>query len=165
MLFRSILSIFLFPKDNIEVKKDTLYFRKIFYGFRPGVIKENPLLYLTLLAFMFFGAEIFSIFIPERDAYMAGGDYLLILGISQIFMMLELTTQGMFNGIGRTAPPAIISMTFNAIRIPFAMLLASHMGVNGVWWAISITTIFKGTILTIWYQVVQKKIGKRSNVV
>ena len=114
------------------------------------------------LAFIFFGAEIFSIFIPERDAYMAGGDYLLILGISQIFMMLELTTQGMFNGIGRTAPPAIISMTFNAIRIPLAMLLASHMGVNGVWWAITITTIFKGTILTVWYQVVQKKIEKRS---
>ncbi len=113
-------------------------------------------------AFIFYGAEIFSIFIPEREAYMAGGDYLLILGISQIFMMLELTTQGMFNGIGRTAPPAIISITFNAIRIPFAMLLASHMGVNGVWWAISITTIFKGTILTIWYQVVQKKIEKRS---
>lgn len=111
-------------------------------------------------AFIFYGAEIFSIFIPERDAYMAGGDYLLILGISQLFMMLELTTQGMFNGIGRTAPPAIISMTFNAIRIPFAMLLASQMGVNGVWWAISITTLFKGTILTIWYQVVQKKIEK-----
>ena len=116
-------------------------------------------------AFIFYGAEIFSIFIPEKEAYLAGGDYLWILGISQIFMMLELTTQGMFNGIGRTAPPAIISMTFNAIRIPFAMLLASQMGVNGVWWAISITTIFKGTILTIWYQVVQKKIEKRSQQV
>ena len=116
-------------------------------------------------AFIFYGAEIFSIFIPEKEAYMAGGDYLWILGFSQIFMMLELTTQGMFNGIGRTAPPAIISITFNAIRIPFAMLLASQMGVNGVWWAISITTIFKGTILTIWYQVVQKKIEKRSQQV
>ena len=116
-------------------------------------------------AFIFYGAEIFSIFIPEKEAYMAGGDYLYILGISQIFMMLELTTQGMFNGIGRTAPPAIISMIFNAIRIPFAMLLATQMGVNGVWWAISITTIFKGTILTIWYQVTLKKIEKRNRAI
>lgn len=92
---------------------------------------------------------------------MAGGDYLFILGISQIFMMLELTTQGMFNGIGRTSPPAIISIIFNAIRIPLAMFLASKMGVNGVWWAITITTIFKGTILTIWYYLVQRKIMKR----
>ena len=115
------------------------------------------------LAFIFYGAEIFSIFIPEREAYLAGGDYLFILGLSQVFMMIELTTQGMFNGIGRTAPPAIISMTFNAIRIPFAMLLASRMGVNGVWWAITITTIFKGTILTIWYQIALRKIEKRGN--
>lgn len=109
-------------------------------------------------AFIFYGADIFSIFVPEKEAYMAGGDYLFVLGISQIFMMLELTTQGMFNGIGRTAPPAIISMVFNAIRIPLAMLLASQMGVTGVWWAITITTIFKGIILTFWFQLVQKRI-------
>ena len=109
-------------------------------------------------AFICFGSEIFSIFVPEREAYMAGGDYLFILGISQIFMMLELTTQGMFNGIGRTSPPAIISITLNAIRIPLAMFLAQKMGVNGVWWAITITTIFKGTTLTMWYYLVQRKI-------
>ena len=109
-------------------------------------------------AFICFGSEIFSIFVPEREAYMAGGDYLFILGISQIFMMLELTTQGMFNGIGRTSPPAIISITLNAIRIPLAMFLAQKIGVNGVWWAITITTIFKGTTLTMWYYLVQRKI-------
>lgn len=112
-------------------------------------------------AFIFYGADIFSVFVPEREAYMAGGDYLFVLGISQIFMMLELTTQGMFNGIGRTAPPAIISMTLNAVRIPLAMLLASEMGVTGVWWAITITTIFKGTILTMWYYLVQRRIMNR----
>ena len=64
----------------------------------------------------------------------------------------------MFNGIARTTPPAIISMTFNAIRIPLAMFLASTMGVNGVWWAITITTIIKGVIMSIWFHVVQKNI-------
>ena len=110
-------------------------------------------------AFMLYGSNIFSIFIPEKEAYLAGGDYLFVLGISQIFMMLELTTQGMFNGIGRTSPPAIISMTFNALRIPLAMFLASSMGVTGVWWAITITTIFKGVILSLWFYTLQRKIG------
>lgn len=110
-------------------------------------------------AFIMYGENIFSIFIPEREAYMAGGDYLFILGISQIFMMLELTTQGMFNGIGRTTPPAIISMTINAVRIPLAMFLAKQMGVNGVWWAITFTTIIKGIILTLWFYLVQRKIS------
>lgn len=113
------------------------------------------------VSFMFFGKNIFSIFIPEREAYLAGGDYLFILGISQIFMMLELTMQGMFNGIGRTNPPAIISMSFNAIRIPLAMFLASTMGVNGVWWAITITTIVKGAIMTMWFHFVQNNLLKR----
>ena len=31
-------------------------------------------------------------------------------GYSQLFMMLEITTQGVFYGIGRTIPPAIISI-------------------------------------------------------
>ncbi len=107
--------------------------------------------FIVTVAFLFLGEEIFSIFIPEEAAYKAGGEYLAIMGVSQLFMMLELTTQGMFNGIGKTTPPAIISIVFNFIRIPLALILASIMGVSGVWWAISISTIFKGTILLLWY--------------
>jgi len=102
-------------------------------------------------AFLLFGSSIFSIFIPEKAAYEAGGEYLFIIGISQLFMMLELTTQGMFNGIGRTTPPAVISMTLNFIRIPLAMFLATKMGITGVWWAIAISTIIKGTVLPLWF--------------
>lgn len=109
-------------------------------------------------AFMFHGNDIFSIFIPEREAWLAGGNYLYIMAFSQIFMMLELTTQGMFNGLGRTSPPAIISIIFNTIRIPLAILLAKPMGINGVWWAISISSFFKGIVLMMWYLLVQKRL-------
>ena len=108
-------------------------------------------------AFMLFGNQIFSIFIPEKAAYEAGGQYLFILGISQLFMMLEITTQGMFNGFGKTTPPAIISIVFNTLRIPLAMFLAARMGVNGVWWAISITSIIKGLLSTTWFYFFQRK--------
>ena len=33
-------------------------------------------------------------------------------------MMLEITMQGVFYGIGRTIPPAIISISCNYMRIP-----------------------------------------------
>ena len=111
-------------------------------------------------SFMLFGSSIFSVFIPEKAAYEAGGEYLFIIGISQIFMMLELTTQGMFNGIGRTSPPAIISITLNFIRIPLAFFLAAKMGITGVWWAIAISTLLKGIILPSWFYFVQKRIGR-----
>ena len=112
------------------------------------------------LAFVFFGEDIFGIFVPEPAAIIAGGEYLRIVGFSQIFMMLELTTQGMFNGTGRTVPPALVSVVFNLARIPLALILAPGMGVAGVWLAITISTLFKGVILPVWFSVVYKRIKK-----
>lgn len=109
-------------------------------------------------AFIFRGEWIFSLFVPEREAYIAGGDYLLILGFSQLFMMLEITTQGIFNGLGKTSPPAIVSVVFNTLRIPLALFLGARIGVTGVWWAISITSLFKGSILFTWYLVLRKRL-------
>lgn len=117
--------------------------------------------FCTLL-FVFFGNEIFSIFVPEEKAYISGGEYLQISGYSQLFMMLEITTQGVFYGIGRTIPPAVISIVFNYMRIPLAILFAQMgMGVEGIWWAISSTSIAKGLVLAIWFAIIKNRILKR----
>lgn len=113
------------------------------------------------ICFIFFGAEIFGIIVPEENAMKAGAQYLFVMGLVQVFMMLELTTQGMFNGIGRTIEPAVISITFNALRIPLAYYLAGQMGITGVWWAIAISTVLKGTILPLWFSVVYKRVKKK----
>jgi len=128
-------------------------------AYRYTLLMMGSLGVMVTMAFMLYGEGIFSVFVPEKAAYEAGGDYLLIIGVSQIFMMLELTTQGMFNGVGKTTPPAIISIGFNTLRIPAAVLLASHIGVTGVWWAISISSVFKGIILFTWYLILQKKLS------
>ena len=127
-------------------------------AFRYTLMMMGALGVIVTLAFVLYGEGIFSVFVPEREAYIAGGEYLLIIGISQIFMMLEITTQGMFNGLGKTTPPAIISIVLNTLRIPIAMILGTQMGVTGVWWALSITSIFKGIISFIWYLVLQRKL-------
>lgn len=113
------------------------------------------------IAFILFGTQIFGIIVPEENAMRAGAEYLFVMGLVQIFMMFELTTQGMFNGIGRTVEPAVISITFNALRIPLAYYLASQMGIVGVWWAIAISTVCKGIILPVWFTVVYKRVQKR----
>ena len=46
---------------------------------------------LCSLLFIFFGSEVFSIFVPEAEAYRVGGDFLRIDGYSQMFMMMEIT--------------------------------------------------------------------------
>ncbi|MGL5261177.1 MAG: MATE family efflux transporter, partial [Bacteroides sp.] len=118
------------------------------------------------ILFVFFGSEVFSLFVPnEPEAFLAGGMYLHISGLSQIFMMLEITSQGVFYGIGRTTPPAIVSIFFNYSRIPLALILTGtwaflgiNLGVNGIWWAVSITSICKGTFLTLWFMAIKKKV-------
>lgn len=113
------------------------------------------------ICFILFGAQIFGIIVPEESAMKAGAQYLFVMGLVQIFMMFELTTQGMFNGIGRTIEPAIISISFNALRIPLAYYLAAEMGIVGVWWAIAISTVCKGIILPLWFSVVYRKLRKK----
>ena len=110
------------------------------------------------LLFIFWGNNIFAIFVPEREAYEAGGLALRIDGYSQLFMMLEIVTQGVFYGMGRTIPPAIISISCNYLRIPMAFLFVSFgWGLSGIWWTICLTSIIKGVIILIWFLVIKKE--------
>lgn len=114
-------------------------------------------LFCTLL-FVFYGSEVFSLIVPEKEAYEAGGVFLRIDGYSMLFMMLEITMQGLFYGTGRTVPPAIISIAFNILRVPLAIgLAATGLGITGVWWAISISSILKGITAFIWFRILQKR--------
>ena len=109
------------------------------------------------LLFIFCGNNIFAIFVPEKEAYEAGGLALRIDGYSQLFMMLEIVIQGIFYGMGRTIPPAIISITCNYLRIPMAFLLVSlGWGLAGIWWTICFTSILKGVIILIWFLIIKK---------
>ena len=92
-----------------------------------------------------------------------GVDYLMILGVSQLFMSVEITTAGAFSGYGRTVPPSVISIIFTSARIPLAMLLiTTSLALNGIWWSITISSIFKGILLLIWFLFFLKKEMKKS---
>ena len=49
--------------------------------------------------------------------------------------------------------PEIISIILTGARIPLAMLLThAGMGLNGIWWALSLTSIVKGIIFTLTFR-------------
>ena len=99
---------------------------------------------------LFFGAEpIFSLFISEAEIIPLGVTYLRILGLSQLFMCVEITTAGAFNGLGKTFIPALVGIVLTGARIPFAMIFSkpSLLGLNGVWWVVSMSSVLKGLIL------------------
>lgn len=112
---------------------------------------------------MTFPKFFFSIFISEPDVIPMGVDYLRIIGISEVFICLEGAATGAFQGLGKTVPPSIVGITFNALRIPAALLLShTALGLNGIWWVLTVSCIFKGTILPLWYHFGFNKMVKRS---
>jgi putative MATE family efflux protein len=117
---------------------------------------------LTVTAvFLLFGKSIFSVFLSDPESQRLGAVYLYILAVSQVFMIYEITTRGAFNGIGQTIPPSLTGIVFTGLRIPIAWLLIafSSYGLFGIWGAISITSVFKGLMLPLWFWLVLKNGG------
>ena len=87
--------------------------------------------------------------INESEAILKGADYLKILGYSQLFMCIEIVIAGAFRGLGKTLIPSLVSIILTGSRIPLAYLISnpSILGLNGVWWSISISSILKGILL------------------
>lgn len=104
---------------------------------------------INTLILVFFGKYIFSAFIQEPDAIREGTIYLKILGYSQLFMCLEIITTGAFKGLGKTFIPALIITVLTGARVPVAYLLSKPqiLGLDGVWWSISLSSILKGTLM------------------
>ena len=117
---------------------------------------------LCTVLLIFFPEPIFRLFITEQDVIPMGVDYLVILGVSQLFMSVEITTAGAFAGLGKTLPPSLSSTILTAARIPLAwVLVQTPLGLNGIWWSITISSIFKGIVLFLWFRsFLDRELGK-----
>ena len=130
-------------------------------GFRTSVIIMAVWGLFNTFLLITFPKFFFSIFITEPDVIPMGVDYLRIIGISEIFICLEGAATGAFQGLGKTIPPSVVGITFNALRIPAAVLLSNILGLNGIWWVLTISCIFKGTILPLWYHLGFKRMVEK----
>ncbi len=103
--------------------------------------------------------HIFGLFIHEPEVIPMGVRYLVILGFCQMFMCIELTTVGALSGLGRTLLCSVISVLFTSARIPLAMILSSTaLGLDGIWWAFTISSIIKGILFFLSFLVVAGKL-------
>ena len=112
----------------------------------------------TSLLLFFFAKNLFTLFIPiDSEAIIKGIDYLKIVSISQYFMALEIGTTGMLNGLGLTKYPAINAMILNISRIPLAFILMPIFAANGIWIAMSLSSVLKGIFLSLIYLYLRKR--------
>lgn len=106
-------------------------------------------IFITLL-FVCVPRPIANIFFHEPKAIATAVDYLIIVGFSEAFLCIETTTVGALSGLGRTHLCSVISIIFTSARIPLAIILGgTSLGLNGIWWALSSTSIVKGVLFVI----------------
>jgi len=118
---------------------------------------------IATIAFFFFGQPLFSLFSNEHEMIVTGTLYLKILAVSQIFMCIEITSAGGFYGLGKTKQPAFTSFVLTGLRIPAALLVISFTPYtyDGIWWCISISSLFKGVIVATLYFLTLRKLDAK----
>lgn len=103
-------------------------------------------LFITMLFFLF-PEQISSVFFHTAEEILLSARYLVIIGIGEVFMCVELLSVGAISGLGNTKLCSQISITFTALRVPLAFLLSnSSLEVDGLFWALTISSILKGII-------------------
>lgn len=150
-----IVCIFLLPKDKIEPNKDEPYVKNIFYGFRPSVIKANPILYLILITFMIFSIGI-QIFMPYLMVYIQQVlnikdlDFTITLGVVLIVASIITVVFGLFmDKIGK-----------NKIIIP-AIALTICGGIAMFFVTNQIGVMIGGTVLMTGYMIGTAVLGAK----
>lgn len=103
---------------------------------------------IVIASLLYFQAEWFmKVFIDDPVMIAHGVTYLKIISLAQIFMMIEAIGSGLFNGLGKSIVPSINGIFGNLLRIPLALILSITLNEQGIWWALNISDILKGTLI------------------
>ena len=104
-------------------------------------------------AFVFLPKPIAGLFFHDAESLSIAVNYLIIIGFSEGFMAIELMTIGALSGLGLTKLCSIISILLTGARIPLALVLShTEMGLSGIWWALSLTSIVKRIVFTLTFR-------------
>ena len=125
-------------------------YERVWATFRVALSFTMGLGFLGMLYFILGGESLFRLIVPDRETFKEGATYLRISGYSQVFMMIEITIQGLLYGMGKSHLPAGVSIFGNILRIPTAIaFIALGLGLSSIWWAISLSSILKGLVAVI----------------
>ncbi len=125
VLIIGVLGIFLIDEKTPDAPENKSFFGNIIYGFRPSVVKQNPVLYMTLLAFAIFGISI-NVFMPYLILYynvsLALENYVLIMAPAVILASVVTFFWGKFYdkvGFMRSLIPSLSMLALGYIVLYF----------------------------------------------
>jgi putative MATE family efflux protein len=102
--------------------------------------------------------QLLRIFIDDDISVSYGVRYLMIISVSQVFMIIESIFAGFFNGIGKSFIPSIVGIIGNSLRIPLVIYLTISLFEEGIWWSLNISSMFKAILIFVSYLYIIKHI-------
>ena len=94
-----------------------------------------------------------KLFVQDKETILIAKAYLQVVAFSQIFSTVEIISNGFFTGIGKPKISSIISVIFTSLRIPMALILIKPFGLTGIWMSIALSSVLKGSVAFILYEI------------
>ncbi len=132
-------------------------FKRILKGYHVSLLLGISYALLTSIVFIFFSEELVQLFTQDIETIVITSAYLKIIGLSQIFMAMEMIGTGVYTGIGLPKIPSAISIIFTFMRIPLAIFLTPIFGLNGIWLSIAISSFVKGMLSVTIFNVIYRR--------
>ncbi len=108
-------------------------------GLRATLFMAWSMSLVVMLSVIFFGEHMMRAFTQDAAVISHGANYLVIVSSFYMIFSTMFVMHGVLRGAGDTLIPMFITLfSLWVIRIPFAVVLSKHFGVNGIWWAIPI---------------------------
>ncbi len=102
-----------------------------------------------------FSDTVIGLFNKNPDVLLIGIRYLKITSLFFPAIAFGVVCGRAINGAGDTIPPMIITfVSLWLIQIPLALILPKYtiLGLDGIWWAISIATLIQGILALLWFE-------------
>ncbi|NLO82186.1 MAG: MATE family efflux transporter [Clostridiales bacterium] len=124
--------------------------------FKWGSILVSGITFIMVILALTVPKAFLKIFTSDADVLSIGSGYLRIVGLSYIPFSLMFVSNGILRGAGDTFPTMVFSfVSLWLIRIPLARYLSSieSLGVNGIWIAISSSSIISMALSQTYYKI------------
>lgn len=117
-------------------------------GYKVSAITVGVWGLIVTAVFMIFPTQLSALFFYEAEVIDLCAHYFFIIGVGEAFMCIELMAVGALSGLGQTKVCSTISIILTGMRIPLAYVLSNTaLGLDGIWWALTISSISKGIAL------------------
>ena len=127
-------------------------------GFRSGLAIGEAVSLFVMTVFMIFPEPVITLFLdtssPEviRGAVTAGTHFIRIVTPFYVLMTLKIISDGVLRGAGAMLEFTAGTFTSLFLRVLLSYVLASAIGENGIWWAISIGWVIPSAMSYIFYK-------------